>query len=497
MRDAVLSGRFFGAAHGQIAEALAGFIAGAEARPLASWFGPTAAARLAADRDALRGAIDRDIAAIDASISAQLDAVLHADRLSRLEGSWRGLAWLVDGIEPAARVKVRILNVSWSEICRDLERAAEFDQSHLFRRIYEDEFGTPGGEPFGMVVVDHEVRHRRMPGYATDDVAALSLLAGVAAAAFAPMVLAASPTLLEVGGFDELATVHDPAASFRGTEHARWRGLSSREDMRFLALTLPRVLARSPWPDDPARADGFRYCEYAPDVASRVWTTAGYAFAFAVVRAYANHGWPADVRGTETDQRNGGLVDELPAEAFSPEPRSVWVRPSLDVVLTDRQERSLVEAGLMPLSALPFGEQAMFGAVRSLQAPAQFNGANAAAANANARISAQLNSMLCVSRFAHYLKMKGREMVGSFQRAEDIESRLQAWLSSYVNAGTGASQDALARFPLVSARVLVKERAGKPGVFGCVIHLQPQFQLDDVSATFRLVTDIVAPGAKA
>jgi type VI secretion system ImpC/EvpB family protein len=175
---------------------------------------------------------------------------------------------------------------------------------------------------------------------------------------------------------------------------------------------------------------------------------------------------------------------------------AVWARPSLDVVLTDRQERLLVDAGFMPLSAIPFTDDAVFGSVRGLQAPAQYSGANAAAANANARLSAQINTLLCVSRFAHYVKMLGRDMVGSFKNAEDIERELQNWIGTYTNANMSGGMESRARYPLVAARVMVRERPGKPGVFGCTVQLQPYFQLDDVAATFRLVTDIAAPGTR-
>ncbi len=316
-----------------------------------AWFGAHHAARLLGDPDALRATLDRDIAAIDGLLSAQLDAVLHAARLRRLEGSWRGLAWLVGGLDPAGRVKARLLNAAWPEICRDLERAAEFDQSNLFRGIYEDEFGMPGGEPFGLLVIDHEVRHRPTAAAPTDDVTAIALLSAVAAAAFAPVVLAASPALLDVDEFADLAMTADPATPFRGQLHARWRGLASREDMRFVCVILPRVLARLPWGDDPARADRFRYAEYVPDAQSRVWMSAAYCFAATVARAFADHAWPADIRGVDTDREGGGVVTHLPVEPFRTDPPGVWARPPLDLVLHDRQERALVEAGLMPLSA--------------------------------------------------------------------------------------------------------------------------------------------------
>lgn len=497
LRESVLDGRFFGARYGSVAENLAELVAAPLDEAAWRWFGTgQAATLLRSGPDALRTALDRDIASLDQAIGAQLDAVLHHSRLRRLEGTWRGLAWLVRGVPAGARVKLRLLNAAWPELCRDLERAVEFDQSNLFRKVYEDEFGTPGGEPFGLLVVDHEVRHRPGPGSPTDDVTALGALAGVAAAAFAPVVLGASPALLQVDAFADLAAVADLGSPFRGPDHARWRSLAGQEDIRFVAIALPRLLARAPWGDDPGRADGFRYAEYAPDADCRVWMGAGFAFAAAAARAFAQYGWPADVRGCETDQLGGGLVIDLAAEPFGTDMHDAWVRQPLEVVLTDRQERALVDAGLMPVSGLPFGPDAVFGAARSLQSARQYQGPNAEAANANARLSAQLNSMLCTSRFAHYVKLLGRGMVGSFRTAEEIERQLQEWLTGYVNANLAGGPEARARYPLVNGRVTIHERPGRPGVFGCTMLLQPHFQLDNVSATFRLVTDITAPGLR-
>lgn len=398
LRDGVLSGRYFAAARRAAALRVAEFADLPDEAALGEWFGAERACLLVRQPDGLRHALDRDIAAIDALIGAQLDTILHHPRLRRFEGSWRGLLWLADGLDPGnKRVKLKLLNVSWAEICRDLERAPEFDQSHLFRKIYEDEFGMPGGEPYGLMVIDHEVRHRPSAGAPTDDVTALKLLAGVSAAAFMPTVLGASPELLGLDDFSELATVADPAAPLRGAEYARWRGLFGQEDIRFLALTLPRVLARPPWLDDPARPERFRYNEYSPLATTRVWSSAAYGFAATAMRAFANHAWPADVRGVDVDRRAGGPVDHLPVEAFRTDTGLAWRRPSLDVVLTDRQERILVDAGMMPLSSIPFSDEAAFGAVRSMQTPQQHVGANAQAADANARLSAQINTLLCSS----------------------------------------------------------------------------------------------------
>jgi type VI secretion system protein ImpD/type VI secretion system protein ImpC len=497
LREAVLAGRFFGHRYSAVTHRTAEFWEMSAGDALAEWFGAAAAYRLATDSDACRSALDRDIAAIDALLGEQVDAVLHHPRVRQIEGRWRALAWLAGGTDPAGAVKLKGLNLAWAELCRDLERAIEFDQSQLFQKIYENEFGMPGGEPYGLLVIDHEVRHRPAPGAATDDINALTQLSAVAAAAFVPTVLSAAPALLQVDDFADLAMLTELQDPFRGAEFSRWRTLATREDIRFIALALPRVLARPPWEDDPARTDGFRYAEYAPGADSRVWMSAGYAFAAVVARAFTNHSWPADVRGAETDYIGGGLVTDLPIEPFRTDSGHAWVRPPLDILFSDRVEAALVEAGLMPLSALPYCEEAVFSAVRSMQAPATYMGATGPAANANARLSVQINSMLCVSRFAHYVKVIGRDMVGSFKTAEEVEAQLQSWLMSYVNTSLSAGPEMRARYPLVNARVTVRERPGRPGVYGCVVMLQPHFQLDDVSASFRLVTDIAAPGAAA
>jgi type VI secretion system protein ImpD/type VI secretion system protein ImpC len=488
LRDAVLDGRFFG----KYAEAAARFAAllAAPEFDLNAWFGREAALRLRADRVALAAAVDRDIVALDRLIGAQLDAILHHARLRALEGAWRGLAWLVSRMSLTGRVKLRILNVSWAEICRDLERAAEFDQSQLFRAVYEDEFGTPGGEPYGLLVVDHEIRHRPGPGAITDDVSAVASLAAVAAAAFAPTVISAAPALFGVDHFAELSGVADPASGFVAAEYQRWRGLASREDIRFLAAVLPRFLARPPYAD---RHRGFRYRETGPE---RVWSGAGYLVAACVIRAFETHAWPADMRGYDIDRDGGGILSGLPAPVFSTDPAAGLDRAALEISFTDAQERALVAAGMLPIGALPYGGQALLGAARSLQTAQKFLGQNGQAASANAKLSAQFNTMICVSRFAHYVKVMGRDMVGSQRTANQIQQQLQNWLHGFTNASTGASPETMAKYPLRDAQVTVTDSAGKPGTYNCIIQLQPHFQLDDIAATFRLMTELAAPGAR-
>ena len=275
---------------------------------------------LAAGGDRLRAALDRDIADIDAALGDQLDAVLHHPRLRALEGRWRGIAWLISGIEPGRRVKVRLLPVSWSELCRDLERALEFDQSITFRRIYEEEFGMPGGEPYGLMVIDHAVRHRVAAGATTDDVGGLAQLSAVAAAAFMPTVLSLDPSVLEVDTFSDLEGVRDITAP--SAVPITCVGEASPDaDMRFLAVTLPRLLARRPGRTSPVALTRFRYSEHAPTADTRVWMSAGYAFA----ACGSAPSWTTTGRPTCAAWRS--TVSAAAPSTISPPSRSSTVRP--------------------------------------------------------------------------------------------------------------------------------------------------------------------------
>ncbi len=493
LRATVLGGRFFGAGAPEAA-AVAEFLANQDpAAMLRDWFGTEALRAIAAapDRaDRLTEALDRDIVALDAAISRQLDRVLHAPRLTRLEGSWRGLRWLVDGFVQDRLVKVRLLPARWSEVARDLERAVEFDRSALFRLVYEEEFGTPGGEPYGMVVADYQIRGGPGPDHPVDDITALAQLAGIAAASFCPFVLPAAPALLGLDDFHDAGPTLNITEALRTPERARWRGLAAREDTRFLAMVLPRTLGRPLWRADGTRADRFRYREHAKGPSARVWTAPIYAMAAVAARAFARYRWPAEIRGAEPGwDAMGGVVETLPHERFRADPPGPPPRPPLEISLTDEQERQAAEAEMIAFCGLEALPEASFGAVATLHRPPRMTGD---AANANQRLSSQLNSVLCVSRFAHIVKLMGRDMVGSFASAEDVELRLQTWLSKHIS-GLAGGGDTASRYPLRDARVEVRERPGKPGTYGCTIMLQPHYQLDEVGASFRLVTELTAP----
>ena len=273
LRDIALTGRFLG---GAAAERVSAFVAsGDAAHHLTAWFGQEWLAALARQPGRvclLRAALDRDIAIIDEIVSSQLDAVTQHPRYTRLEGSWRGIDWLVDRTPQAGEFRLRILHARWSEVCRDLERALEFDQSVLFRKIYEEEFGTPGGKPFGLIAADYQIRHRSTQDYPTDDVGALARFAGIAAAAFAPTIFAAAPELLGLDSFADVSASLDLSVVLRGGEYQRWRNIGNQDDLRFIGVALPRLLARPPWPDDGTRADRFRYRTHVPRAEQRVWT---------------------------------------------------------------------------------------------------------------------------------------------------------------------------------------------------------------------------------
>jgi type VI secretion system protein ImpD len=443
--------------------------------------------RLNHDRKALRAALDRQIAAIDDLLSAQVNAILHAPSFQRLEAAWRGLFSVAEAASETRDAKVRMLCVTWSEIVRDLERAADFDQSQLFHKLYNEEFDMPGGEPFGLLVADYAVQHRATQDHPTDDVTALKSLSAVAAAAFTPIILGVSPSVLQLDSFRELGRPIDVLAVFKNAEYQRWNSMRQGEDMRFIGLALPRMLMRLPY-DGHARPDGFCFREVVHEAsgAGYLWGNAAFAFAGVVLRAFRNFGWLADIRGTYRDELRGGLVTDLPVPSFRTDRRGIALRPSTESYISEVHEKALAELGFVALRKVPLTEFSAFNECQSLHNP-RFD---RPAATMNARLSGMLQYVLCVSRFAHFLKVIGRDAVGSVKTAEECEELLQRWLTGYCEGSDNASSEVKARYPLREGRVEVKEVPGKPGHYACNIFLRPHFQLDDVAAGFRLVTEL-------
>lgn len=449
------------------------------------------------------GRLTLEIAAIDELLSKQLDAVLHHHEFTRLEASWRGLHSLhqlrcrLVGRE-ANLVELRACDLSWHELTRDLERASEFDQSQLFRLIYSEELDQPGGTPYGVILGDYRISHRRSSEH-RDDIGTLRGIANVAAASFCPFITSADPELLGLGSFTDLERPINLERTFKNDEYVAWNSLRKLADARFIGVTLPGVLMRRPYGDDPTREDGFRYAEStsSPDGSEMLWGNAIYPFGQVLIRAFVDSGWLAAIRGVEEDVESRGIVTGLAHDWHAPEQRGVASRGSLEVQLTESQEHQLGELGFMPLLHCHGTRYAAFYSNKSIQDwRAALHGEDRDdAATANAKLSSMLQYMFCVSRFSHYVKVIAREKVGSFTNATDLQRLLADWLVNYATSNAGATAAAQAKYPLRDARVEVEERPGSPGKYICQVHLQPHYQLDQLATSINLTTDIsTAPG---
>ncbi len=430
------------------------------------------------------------MAHLDRLLAEGVNAILHHPRFQKLEAAWRGLKYLTEQAEGAENVKIRLLSVSWNELSRDLERAIEFDQSQLFRKIYSDEFGTPGGEPFGLLLGDYEIRPRPSAEHPIDDVAALGAVSQVAAAAFAPFVAGVHPSMFGLDQFTELEQPLQLAKPFEQLEFLKWKTFRQSEDARFVGLTLPRVLMRLPYEDGGGRATGFRFAEDTAVRSDYLWGNAAFAFGGVVIRAFAESGWLAGIRGVERDSEKGGLAPGLPVHCFATDKQGVARKCSTDVVVGDFQEQELSELGFIPLCHCVDTEYSAFYSNQSVQIPKRYD---EPAATMNARISAMLQYMLCVSRFAHYLKVAARDKIGSFAEAGECEDYLNRWLQQYVTSDGDAPPEVKAKYPLREAGVRVRESPGKPGSYQCVAHLWPHFGLDEATTALRITTELTPP----
>lgn len=430
----------------------------------------------------LEASINARIAAIDRLLSAQCNEIMHNEAFQKLEGSWRGLHHLVFESETGTMLKIRVLNVSKKDLLKDLERAAEFDQSALFKKVYEEEYGTFGGAPFGTLIGDYEFSNH------PQDMALLEKISQVAAAANAPFVSAASSELFGWDSFTELAEVRDVAKIFDRTEFAKWRSFRDSEDSRYVGLTLPHTLMRLPYGKETIPTETFNFEE---DVDGRdhkkyLWGNAAYSFGTRLTEAFALYQWTVAIRGVE----GGGLVQGLPTHTFKTDEGDVALKCPTEIAITDRREKEFSDLGFIPLVHCKGTDYAAFFAAQSCQKAKKYD---QDFANANARLSTQLPYIFAVSRFAHYLKAMMRDKIGSFMSRTDCERFLNQWISNYVTADDTASPVVKAQFPLRDARVEVVEIPGKPGAYKAVAFLRPHFQLDELQVSLRLVTELPKP----
>jgi type VI secretion system protein ImpC len=425
--------------------------------------------------------INENIAKIDHLISQQLNEVLHHPSFQKLEASWRGLKYVLDNSEMTPMLKVRVLNATKKEVFRDLQRAPEFDASALFRKVYEEEYGVFGGEPFGALIGDFEFTKH------PEDIELLDRISKVAAAAHAPFLTAAGPELLNLDNFAKLGEPRDIGRIFDNTEFAKWKGFRDSEDSRYVGLCLPHILMRLPYGKDSKTVDGFDYEESVDgtDHSKYLWGNAAYALGTRLTNAFSLYGWCAAIRGVE----GGGLVEGLPTHNFRTDEGDVALKCPTEIAITDRREKELADAGFVPLVHCKGTDFAAFFSIQSTQKPKLYNKDEA---NANARLSAQLPYIFAVSRFAHYLKSMMRDKIGSFMSRADCERFLNNWIRTYVTPDDEASPDTKAKKPLRDARIEVMEVEGKPGAYRAIAYLRPHFQLDELSVSLRLVADLPA-----
>lgn len=453
---------------------------------------------LSEDSD-LIGAINQRIAALDQEVDQGLNEVMHHDAFCKLEASWRGLHYLVSRAETGTMLKLRLLNATKDEIQRDLERAVEFDQSVQFKKIYEEEYGTFGGSPYSMLVGDYEF------GRSPQDIKWLEKMSNVAAAAHAPFIAAASPQMFDLDSFDELGNPRDLAKIFESSELVPWRSFRDSEDSRYVALCMPHFLLRSPYgrdtrPDDKGEDQKQRVTGRIPsdevDFQEEVdgnpkdycWGNAAYALAERITNAFALYRWTAAIRGVE----GGGLVEGLPAVNFRTDEGDVILKCPTEVAITDRREKELNDLGFITLVHRKNTDHAAFFGGQTTQKPKVYQDPQA---TANARLSSQLPYVMAASRFAHYIKAMMRDKVGSFMTKENVSDYLNKWIADYVLLDDRASQSSKASFPLREARVDVEDVVGKPGVYKAVVYLRPHFQLDELTASIRLVAELPPPVA--
>ncbi len=423
--------------------------------------------------------INARVAQIDHLVSIQLNEILHHPQFQKLEGSWRGLKYLLSQSETSPMLKIRVMNVSKKDLLRDLQRAAEFDQSALFKKIYEEEFGVFGGDPFAAIVGDYEF------GKHPEDLELLEKVSNVAAAAHAPFLTAAASQLMNMESFTQLDQPRDIAKIFDTTEYAKWKGFRQSDDSRYVGLCVPHVLMRLPYGRDTAPVDAFNYEEGVDgtDHSKYLWGNAAYAMGARLTNAFAQYGWCAAIRGVE----GGGLVEGLPAHTFRTDEGDVALKCPTEIAITDRREKELADQGLIPLVHCKGTDKAAFFSVQSTNKPKLYD---TDAANANARLSAQLPYIMATCRFAHYLKAMMRDKIGSFTTREEIQKFLNRWISQYITTDDSATQSVKAKYPLREARVDVEEVKGKPGVYRAVCFLRPHFQLDELTVSLRLVASL-------
>ena len=434
--------------------------------------------------DALK-TIEGIIAEIDKRLSGQINAIMHHEEFQRLEATWRGLHYLVTNTETDETLKIRILNVSKKELGKTIKKykGAAWDQSPFFKKIYEAEYGTLGGEPFGCLIGDYYFDH------SPSDVEMLGGMAQIAATAHAPFISAAAPSLMNMESWQELGNPRDLTKQFQTPDYAPWRSLRDSDDSRYVGLTMPRYLGRLPYgaKTEPVEAFDFEEDVDAANHGKYLWVNSAYAMGTNITRSFKLYGWCARIRGVES----GGIVEGLPCHTFPTDDGGVDMKCPTEIAITDRREAELAKNGLMPLLHRKNSDYAAFIGAQSLQKPTEYDDPDA---TANANLAARLPYLFAVCRFAHYLKCIVRDKIGSFKERKEVEDWLNAWIVRYVTTDPAADEETKAKYPLAAAEVTVEDIEGNPGYYSAKFFLRPHYQLEGLTVSLRLVSKL--PSAK-
>jgi len=422
---------------------------------------------------------------IDELLSAQLNEILHDKKFQRLEAAWRGLNFLVKNTETSTKLKIRVMNATKHELLKDLEDAIEFDQSSLFKKVYEEEYGTFGGHPYSCLIGDYRIsRHHQ-------DLEFLEKISGVAAAAHTPLIMAASPKLFDIDSFEHIGLPRDLAKIFDSKQLVQWKSFRESEDSRYVSLVLPNTLMRLPYGPDTVPVEGIEFTENVSGENSEnfCWGNPAYILGQRITNAFALYGWTAAIRGVE----GGGIVEDLPAYTFKTSDGDIALKCPTQTAITDRREKELSDLGFISLCHCKGTDYAAFFGGQTTQKPKVYNLDDA---NANAALSARLPYILAVSRFAHYIKVMIRDKIGSFATKENVAHYLNTWIASYVLLNDDAPQKVKAKYPLREARIDVYDVPGKPGSYQAVVYLRPHFQMEELTASLRLVAKLPDPAAQ-
>ncbi|MDD5367116.1 MAG: type VI secretion system contractile sheath large subunit [Gallionellaceae bacterium] len=426
--------------------------------------------------------IEAIIAAIDQKLTEQINKIIHHEDFQKLESAWRGLSYLVNNTETDEQLKIRVLNISKTDLHKTLKRykGTNWDQSPIFKKLYEEEFGQFGGEPYGCLVGDYYFDQ------GPQDVEMLGEIAKVAAAAHAPFISAVSPTVLQMDTWQELANPRDLTKIFQTPEYAAWRSLRDSDDSKYLGLAMPRFLARLPYGANTNPVEAFEFEEdtEGADHGKYTWANAAYAMATNINRSFKEYGWCSRIRGIES----GGAVENLPVHSFPTDDGGVDMKCPTEIAISDRREAELAKNGFMPLIHRKNSDFAAFIGAQSLHKPAEYDDPDA---SANANLAARLPYLFSTCRFAHYLKCIVRDKLGSFKERADMERWLSNWINQYVDGDpANSSEQTKAMKPLAAAEVIVEEVEGNPGYYSSKFFLRPHYQLEGLTVSLRLVSKL-------